>query len=379
LTLSLALDTARSKERESKKKSCHSQIWTTSSTDQPAIALQVKPRFTKYIFVGQSESRFAELQKLKDQFPQLHNDIILVNADTNSYLQDLCLNYSWKTIRAVLFLDPFGLQIDWDTVIASNQNSARHPAEVIGVATNSAIEWTEAMWSPLTGCDKISPGCKHCYAERMAIRLQAMGQANYVNGFKLTLQKQALELPLQWRKPRAVFVNSMSDLFHKDVPTSFIHRVFEVMRKAYWHQFQVLTKRADRLEHLAKELIWSPNIWMGVSVENQSYVYRIDHLRRTPAQIKFLSLEPLLGPLPDLDLRGIDWVIVGGESGPGARPMKPEWVRDIRNQCQRAKGAFFFKQWGGVHKRKTGRRLDGRTWDDLPLIKLDRPQALASA
>lgn len=247
------------------------------------------------------------------------------------------------------------------------------------MATNSTIEWTEATWNPLTGCDKISPGCKHCYAERLAIRLQAMGQANYVNGFKLTLQEQALELPLQWRKPRTVFVNSMSDLFHKDVPTSFIHRAFEVMRKAHWHQFQVLTKRADRLEQLAGELTWPPNIWMGVSVENQDYAFRIDHLRRTPAHIKFLSLEPLLGPLPNLNLRGIDWVIVGGESGPGARLMEPEWVRDIRNQCHRAKVAFFFKQWGGVRKSKTGRHLDNRTWDDLPLSKLNRSQTSASA
>jgi protein gp37 len=242
------------------------------------------------------------------------------------------------------------------------------------MATNSTIEWTEATWNPLTGCAKISPGCKHCYAERLAIRLKAMGQANYANGFKLTLQEQALELPLQWRKPRTVFVNSMSDLFHKDVPTSFIHRVFDVMRKAYWHQFQVLTKRADRLELLSKEITWASNIWMGVSVENQDYAFRIDHLRQTTAHIKFLSLEPLLGPLPNLNLRGIDWVIVGGESGPGARPMKPEWVRDIRNQCHRAKVAFFFKQWGGVHKSKTGRELDNRTWDDLPLAKLSHIQ-----
>lgn len=242
------------------------------------------------------------------------------------------------------------------------------------MATNSAIEWTEATWNPLTGCTKISPGCKHCYAERMAIRLKAMGQANYVNGFKLTLQEQALELPLQWRKPRTVFVNSMSDLFHKDVPASFIHRVFEVMNKAHWHQFQVLTKRAERLEQIASELTWSPNIWMGVSVENADYTYRIDHLRQIPAHIKFLSLEPLLGALPKLNLKNIDWVIVGGESGPGARLMEPTWVKDIRDQCQKAKVAFFFKQWGGVRKSKTGRRLDNRTWDDLPLVKFNRNQ-----
>jgi protein gp37 len=242
------------------------------------------------------------------------------------------------------------------------------------VATNSAIEWTEATWNPLTGCTKISPGCKNCYAERLALRLQAMGQANYANGFKLTLQENAIDLPLRWKKPRTVFVNSMSDLFHKDVPTSFIRRVFEVMRNAHWHQFQVLTKRSERLSGLSPDLIWAPNIWMGVSVENQDYAYRIDHLRQTNAHIKFLSLEPLLGPLPNLNLKGIDWVIVGGESGPGARPMKPEWVREIRNQCHRAKVAFFFKQWGGVRKSKTGRELDNRTWDDLPLAKLNRIQ-----
>ena len=234
------------------------------------------------------------------------------------------------------------------------------------MATNSAIEWTEATWNPLTGCDKISPGCKHCYAERLANRLQAMGQANYANGFELTLQAQALDLPLRWKKPRTVFVNSMSDLFHKDVPVDYIKRVFGVMNQASWHQFQVLTKRSGRLLELSPELHWTPNIWMGVSVENHDYTFRIDHLRQTSARIKFLSLEPLLGPLPDLDLQGIDWVIVGGESGPGARAMKPEWVSEIRWQCHRSHTAFFFKQWGGVHKKKAGRLLDGRTWDELP-------------
>ena len=242
------------------------------------------------------------------------------------------------------------------------------------MATHSTIEWTHATWNPLTGCDKISPGCKHCYAERLAKRLQAMGQANYAKGFKLTLQEQALDLPLTWRKPRTVFVNSMSDLFHKGVPASYIKRVFEVMNKAHWHQFQVLTKRAERLLQLSPELNWTPNIWMGVSVENQDYTFRIDHLRQTQAYIKFLSLEPLLGSLPNLDLKGIDWVIVGGESGPGARPMVPEWVTDIRNQCSKVEVAFFFKQWGGVRKSKTGRLLDGRTWDEMPSFELNGNQ-----
>ena len=231
---------------------------------------------------------------------------------------------------------------------------------------NSPIEWTEATWNPVTGCNKISPGCKNCYAERMSRRLKAMGQNNYKNGFKLTLQPQMLRLPLQWKKPQTIFVNSMSDLFHKNVPIEYIQEVFDVMSRAHWHRFQVLTKRADRLEEVASSLAWAPNIWMGVSIESQKYVSRIDHLRRTAAKTKFLSLEPLLGPLHDLDLSNIDWAIVGGESGFGARPMLVDWVTDIRQQCQDADVAFFFKQWGGVWKKKTGRTLNGRTWDEMP-------------
>ncbi len=231
----------------------------------------------------------------------------------------------------------------------------------------SAIEWTGSTWNPITGCVKISPGCMHCYAERMAKRLQAMGQPNYANGFKLALHEHALELPLKWKKPQTIFVNSMSDLFLKDVPVNFIKKVFDVMRRAHWHTFQVLTKRADRLHALSAELPWMPNIWMGVTVENSDYTHRIDHLRQTEAYLKFFSIEPLLGPIPSLDLEGIDWVIVGGESGPGARPMKPEWVMDIRNQCKRAGVPFFFKQWGGVRKKKAGRTLEGRTWDEIPV------------
>jgi len=200
----------------------------------------------------------------------------------------------------------------------------------------------------------------------MAKRLKAMGQKNYANGFELTLQPQMLRLPLTWKRPRRVFVNSMSDLFHVDVPESFVASVFDVMREAHWHEFQVLTKRADRLLSLSRQLPWPKNVWMGVSVENVRFVGRIDSLRQTPAAVKFLSLEPLLGPLPGLDLRGINWVIVGGESGPHARPMRPEWVADIRDQCHRAGVAFFFKQWGGVFKKRTGRELDGRTWDEMP-------------
>jgi protein gp37 len=230
----------------------------------------------------------------------------------------------------------------------------------------SAIEWTESTWNPVTGCDKISPGCKHCYAERMALRLQGMGQANYRRGFELTLQPAMLDRPLAWRRAQMIFVNSMSDLFHDGVPLAFIGRAFEVMERASWHTFQVLTKRADRLEAVAGDLPWPPNVRMGVSVERQDYAFRIEHLRRTPAAIKFLSLEPLLGPLSRLDLCGIDWVIVGGESGPRARPLDASWVLDIKDQCRGAGVPFFFKQWGGRNKMAAGRLLDGRTWDEMP-------------
>jgi protein gp37 len=233
------------------------------------------------------------------------------------------------------------------------------------MAQGSGIEWTESTWNPVTGCDKLSPGCKHCYAERMAERLQLMGQPNYRNGFELTLQPHMLELPLRWRKPQTIFVNSMSDLFHEDVPADYIQRVFDVMRRAHWHRFQVLTKRADRLAELDVELSWPANVWMGVSVENATYAGRIDRLRGTGAAVKFLSLEPLLGPL-DLDLTGIDWVIVGGESGPRARPIREDWVQSIRRECERADVPFFFKQWGGTNKKRSGRLLDGRTWDEMP-------------
>jgi protein gp37 len=234
------------------------------------------------------------------------------------------------------------------------------------VATKSSIEWTESTWNPLTGCTKVSPGCKHCYAERMAKRLHAMGQPNYANGFKLTLHPQSLEIPLGWKKPQMIFVNSMSDLFHKDVPIAFIQQVFDVMRRADWHRFQVLTKRAERLLEIDPQIDWPANVWMGVSVENQDYKYRIDLLRQTHAKIKFLSLEPLLGPLPRLNLKGINWVIVGGESGPGARPVLEEWVIDIRDQCKAKRVPFFFKQWGGVQKKRAGRLLQGKIYSQMP-------------
>lgn len=234
------------------------------------------------------------------------------------------------------------------------------------MALGSEIEWTESTWNPVTGCTKVSPGCKHCYAERLAERLQAMEQPNYRNGFELTLQPHMLDKPLRWRKPQTIFVNSMSDLFHHLVPVDYIRQVFEVMAKAHWHTFQVLTKRSERLAQIAPQLPWPRNVWMGVSVESMRYVERIKDLQGTRAALKFLSLEPLLGPLPTLPLVGIDWVIVGGESGPGAREMHPAWATAIRDQCHIAGVPFFFKQWGGRNKKRAGRLLDGKTWDQMP-------------
>lgn len=234
------------------------------------------------------------------------------------------------------------------------------------MSTTSQIEWTETTWNPVTGCSKISPGCKHCYAERMAKRLRTMGTAKYRNGFEVTIHPTALDEPFKWSKPRLVFVNSMSDLFHDAVPTKFIQSVFAVMNHASQHTFQVLTKRPERVAAMNGLLSWAPNIWLGVSVESSAWVGRIDHLRATDAKTKFLSLEPLLGPLPALDLSEIGWVIAGGESGPRARPMEGDWVREIRDSCVQHQVPFFFKQWGGVFKKRTGRVLDGRTWDEMP-------------
>lgn len=236
------------------------------------------------------------------------------------------------------------------------------------MSRNSAIEWTEATWNPVTGCTKISDGCLNCYAARMTHRLKAMGSANYQNGFKLTVHRDSLQLPLKWKKPQLIFVNSMSDLFHKDVPDSFIFDMFKVMREANWHKFQILTKRSERLLYMNKQLPWADNILMGVTVENEKYIYRLEHLKRTGAKTKFLSLEPLLGPLTRLDLKGIGWVIVGGDSGPGARPIKPEWVTEIRDNSLKSDVPFFFKQWGGTNKKKAGRSLYGKTYSQKPEI-----------
>lgn len=245
------------------------------------------------------------------------------------------------------------------------------------MANSSSIEWTEATWNPVAGCTVLSPGCTNCYAMRLAARLEAMGQAKYAgttrfsggrnkwNG-RINLDRATLDLPRSWKAPKIIFVNSMSDLFHEGVPTSFIEEVFQTMVDTPQHTYQVLTKRAERLETLSSVLPWPSNIWMGVSVENAEYLWRIDHLRRIGAAIKFLSLEPLLGPLENIDLRHIDWAIAGGESGPDARSVSIEWIRSIRDQCTATGVAFHFKQWGGPNKKRTGRLLDGRTWDELP-------------
>ncbi|MHC4148618.1 MAG: DUF5131 family protein [Planctomycetota bacterium] len=242
------------------------------------------------------------------------------------------------------------------------------------MATNSAIEWTESTWNPVSGCTKISEGCLNCYAERMAKRLQAMGQRRYTNGFKVTLHYDALGEPYRWKKPRIVFVNSMSDLFHQKIPFKFIQDVFSVMNDNQRHTFQILTKRSQRLREFARLLEWPENIWMGVTIEDNNCINRADDLRVVNAATRFLSLEPLLGPVPDLELTGIDWVIVGGESGPGARPMMEKWVLEIKNKCQKQNVPFFFKQWGGVNKKKTGRLLQGKIWDNYPKIVAEQLQ-----
>ncbi|MBW8038672.1 MAG: phage Gp37/Gp68 family protein [Planctomycetes bacterium] len=240
------------------------------------------------------------------------------------------------------------------------------------MASKSKIEWTESTWNPVTGCTKISLGCRNCYAQRFALRLKAARSRNYANGFRVTLHPHLIEAPLHWKRSRTIFVNSMSDLFHKDVPLEFILKIFDVMQRASHHRFQVLTKRSGRLLQLSTSLPWPQNVWMGVTVENTDCTYRIDNLRQTPAAIKFISFEPLLGPIPDINLKGIDWGIVGGESGPGSRIMKPEWATGIRDQFIAAGIPFFFKQWGGTNKKKNGRSLDGRTWNQTPTqLKLE--------
>ncbi len=238
------------------------------------------------------------------------------------------------------------------------------------MAEHSAIEWTDATWNPVTGCTKVSPGCKFCYAERLAHRLQSMRNPRYANGFKVTLHPDQVTLPLRWRQPRRIFVNSMSDLYHEQVPLPFIRQVFDVMVRGDWHTYQILTKRSQRLAKIASQLPWPAHVWQGVSVENARYVFRIRDLQSVPAFVRFLSVEPLLGPIPDLPLDGIHWVIVGGESGPQHRPVDPAWVREIRDQCIAAGVPFFFKQWGGRTPKEGGRVLDGHEWDGMPSMHL---------
>lgn len=229
-----------------------------------------------------------------------------------------------------------------------------------------------ASWNPVTGCDRVSAGCVHCYAERMAHRLQKMGQAKYKNGFKVTLHDDVLTLPLTWKKPRLIFVNSMSDLFHKDVPLEFIQKVFSVMRQADWHIFQILTKRSERMLELAPKLSWPENVWAGVTVESSNYYGRLEDLRQVPAALRYVSVEPLLGPMADFPMEGIDWIILGGESGPGARPMERSWVIEIRNRCAKNNVPFFFKQWGGFNRKETGCLLDGKYYHEMPNLKNTR-------
>lgn len=234
--------------------------------------------------------------------------------------------------------------------------------------TKSRIEWTEETWNPITGCSKISAGCKNCYAEVMSRRLSAMGVKKYKAGFKVTIHPESLEAPFHWIKPRKVFVNSMSDIFHEDVPSEFILKIFSVMNAASTHVFQVLTKRPERLSELASQITWSSNIWMGVTVENAEVKGRITLLKNCKAKVKFLSIEPLIGPVGPLDLKHIHWVIVGGESGPGSRHMEERWVEDIFHQCKQKSVPFFFKQWGGFNKKKNGRIFHGKIWNEMPSV-----------
>jgi protein gp37 len=234
------------------------------------------------------------------------------------------------------------------------------------MADRSAIEWTEATWNPVTGCSKVSPGCAHCYAETFAERWRGVLGHPYEQGFDLRLWPERLDVPLRWRRPRVIFVNSMSDLFHEDIPDEYVARVFDVMARADWHVFQVLTKRHERLAALAPELPWPSNVWMGVSIENRRFVHRADFLREVPAAVRFISAEPLLGPLDGLDLDEIDWLIAGGESGPRHRRVRIEWLRELRDRCSGEGVAFFFKQWGGRTPKSGGRLLDGRAWDEMP-------------
>lgn len=270
---------------------------------------------------------------------------------------------------------PLGqLQSTSRVLLSRARRSLSTPAlPYVRVADRSTIEWTEATWNPATGCDKVSPGCAHCYAETFAERWRGVPGHPYEQGFDLRLWPGRLEQPLRWRRPRLVFVNSMSDLFHEDIPTDFIAAVFDVVVRADWHTFQVLTKRPERVAELAPELPWPRNLWMGVSIENRRFVHRADYLRDVPAAVRFISAEPLLGSLEGLDLTGIDWLIAGGESGPRHRPVRVEWLRELRDRCHAEGVAYFFKQWGGYRPKSGGRSLDGREWSQLPSPRSAQP------
>ena len=237
------------------------------------------------------------------------------------------------------------------------------------MAQTSKIEWTESSWNPVTGCTKISAGCRYCYAERLAHRLQKMGQRRYINGFLVTLHPDLISIPLRWKKPKLIFVNSMSDLFHEKIPDNFIIKIFETMRLAHWHTFQILTKRAARLSRLSPILDWPDNVWMGVTVESEKEIFRLKELQKVPAAVRFVSMEPLLGSIPDSPYKNIDWVIVGGESGPKARPMGREWAIQIRNRCHQNNIPFFFKQWGGFRKKENGSLLEGKYYNEYPAAR----------
>jgi protein gp37 len=259
-----------------------------------------------------------------------------------------------------------------------SRRSKGHDVEGASVQT-SGIEWTEATWNPVTGCSQVSPGCAHCYAKTFAERWRGIPGHHYEQGFDLRLWPERLEQPLRWSRPRTIFVNSMSDLFHEGIPLTYIRSVFEIMVAAPHHTFQILTKRHERLSELADDLPWPTNVWMGVSVENRRFVHRVEHLRQVPAAVRFISAEPLLGQLQGLDLTGIDWLIAGGESGHRHRPVKIEWARELRDRCVQEGVAFFFKQWGGRSPKAGGRHLDGRTWDELPEPDSERDRALILA
>jgi protein gp37 len=333
------------------------------------IALGIDPSFDRYIFIDRAKGHVKALEALREEFPKRKIDV--QNGDANQVLKDFCQSINWQKTRAAVFIDPYGMQVNWSTAPA--------PQSCDEMAGRSDIEWTEATWNPVAGCAMVSPGCTNCYAQRMAARLEAMGMEKYAGTTRksgrravwtghVNFDESSLVAPLKWRTPLRIFANSMSDLFQDSVPERFISRVWQVMEKAHWHSFQILTMRAERMHKVLGDSSYPilRNVWLGTSVESQDYAGRIQLLRETPAHIRFVSFEPLIGPVLEVDLSGVHWAIVGGESGPGARPMETWWVEELRDSCREQGVAFFFKQWGGVHKGRAGRTLEGRTWDEYP-------------